>query len=135
MQEDYGPPSLPERNDAALQQQQQHLRVNHATQKLHEILTTPRKPRKRTQSEALSPIKSPQMQPMLHGVHRNAYTPTHSPSSNAGEFLSLWYLIFFKERATKNVEISVNRKIKNFKLLMILYFLEKVEYFKYCTSC
>lgn len=91
MQDDYGPPSLPERNDAALQQhqqQQQQQRVNQATQKLHEILTSPRKPRKRSQSEAMSPIKSPQMQPMLHGVHRNAYTPTHSPSSTAGEFQS-----------------------------------------------
>ncbi|KAJ8684482.1 hypothetical protein QAD02_020274 [Eretmocerus hayati] len=92
-----GPPSLPERNviePGVSQLHQQPQRSNSsnavATQKLHEILTTPRKPRKRSQGDALSPMNSPQrgLQPMLHhslmSSQRSIYTPGCSPSSTSG---------------------------------------------------
>ena len=82
MQDDE-PPRLPERNAHELSSQR--LNREAATQKLHEILTTPRKPRSRSMSQGntLSPAKS---QPMLHNyatTQRNAFTPGSSPS---GEF-------------------------------------------------
>ncbi|XP_014208034.1 uncharacterized protein LOC106639099 [Copidosoma floridanum] len=88
MQEEY-PPSLPERNGGSHDGQQPRIASiggsNNAlaTQKLHEILTTPRKPRKRSQSEALSPIKTPQQQGIAP-IHRGGFTPGCSPSSTAG---------------------------------------------------
>ncbi|XP_008202024.1 ataxin-2 homolog [Nasonia vitripennis] len=85
--QDEDPPSLPERNQTL---EVGSPRVNNlATQKLHEILTTPRKPRSRSQGDLLSPVKSPQnQQSMMHSVapsQRNAYTPGCSPSSGVGQ--------------------------------------------------
>ena len=79
--QDEEPPGLPERNQDPSAQ-----RVNMATQKLHEILTTPRKPRSRSHSQGdpLSPIKSPQRHPTTPAQHA-ARTPGCSPSSAAGE--------------------------------------------------
>lgn len=67
------PPALPERN-AGLSISP---RNNQATQKLHEILTTPRKPRSRSEERTLSPKR----QQMMSGTpQRRALTPGSSPS-------------------------------------------------------
>ncbi|XP_058795608.1 atrophin-1-like [Phymastichus coffea] len=83
--QDEEPPNLPERN--AHEMPSQHVNATLATQKLHEILTTPRKPRTRSQGDPLSPVNSPkgryQLQPAIHNaalVQRSAYTPGCSPS-------------------------------------------------------
>ncbi|KAG7188476.1 hypothetical protein KM043_008115 [Ampulex compressa] len=70
------PPALPERN---CQELSISPRNNLATQKLHEILTTPRKPRSRSEKRTLSPKRQ-------HSFHqtgtpqRRALTPGGSPT-------------------------------------------------------
>lgn len=97
MQEDE-PPVLPDRNNY---NNQPELRVNNnafssrnnlATQKLHEILTTPRKPRSKSEDRNLSPGKIDRGTP-----HRSAqFTPPISATTSpTGRIFSNYY----KERS------------------------------------
>ena len=118
--QDEDPPCLPERNGleaVQLQPQQQRPMNNVATQKLHEILTTPRKPRSRSQGDTLSPVKSPQQhhqQPGVHGLQRRgSFTPGCSPSSSAtGKRIDLRFTLCFswlnaRDCLRENVVVSV----------------------------
>ncbi|XP_014610680.1 PREDICTED: uncharacterized protein LOC106790370 [Polistes canadensis] len=79
LQDDEPPPALPERN---LQQEYSTSpRNNLATRKLHEILTTPRKPRSRSEERTLSP-KRQQTVNQTGTPQRRALTPAGSPSSH-----------------------------------------------------
>ncbi|XP_023319417.1 putative uncharacterized protein DDB_G0291608 isoform X2 [Trichogramma pretiosum] len=83
LQDDDPPPSLPERNNAAdLQLVASPPRGsgsnNLATQKLHEILTTPRKPR--------TPRGGPATDPMLMQSPRQQQVPVHQPTTPRGAF-------------------------------------------------
>ncbi|XP_015518830.2 uncharacterized protein LOC107223609 isoform X1 [Neodiprion lecontei] len=80
--QDDDPPALPERNGGSSISP----RNNPATQKLHEILTTPRKVRSRSEERTLSPKRSHQPQNTSGTPHRRALTPGSSPS--AGRTLS-----------------------------------------------
>jgi hypothetical protein len=99
--QDEHPPSLPERN---LQEVNPSRVNNAATQKLHEILTTPRKPKSHSPFNVRSPIRSPrkQQQPStmlqnLAPMQRNTFGSGYSPSSfaigKAFNFL-LFYLFY-----------------------------------------
>ncbi|XP_043598086.1 uncharacterized protein LOC122574491 [Bombus pyrosoma] len=70
------PPALPERNAQELSVSP---RNNLATQKLHEILTTPRKPRSRSEERTLSP-KRQQSFNQTGTPQRRALTPGGSPT-------------------------------------------------------
>ncbi|CAD1479440.1 unnamed protein product [Heterotrigona itama] len=70
------PPALPERNAQELSVSP---RNNLATQKLHEILTTPRKPRSRSEERTLSP-KRQQSFNQTGTPQRRALTPSGSPT-------------------------------------------------------
>ncbi|XP_050462814.1 uncharacterized protein LOC126857435 [Cataglyphis hispanica] len=73
MQEEI-PPALPERNAQELSPKN-----NLATQKLHEILSTPRKPRSRSEERTLSP-KRQQSFNQTSTPQRRALTPGESPN-------------------------------------------------------
>ncbi|XP_043287634.1 uncharacterized protein spdo [Venturia canescens] len=89
-QEVLDPPVVPERNAREQQLATRHPeemnyssgKNNVATQKLHEILTTPRKPRSRSEERTLSPSKRHQQYAGVSSnvVQRGAMTPTGSPS-------------------------------------------------------
>ena len=82
--QDDDPPSLPERNNLELAASPRSVN-NLATQKLHEILTTPRKLRSRSQGDPLSPMNSPG-HPEVHNLTpRGSFTPGCSPTSAAGK--------------------------------------------------
>ncbi|XP_066595107.1 uncharacterized protein spdo [Prorops nasuta] len=74
-QQDDDPPALPDRNGQELSVSP---RNNLATQKLHEILTTPRKPRSRSEERTLSP-KRQYGTPQTGTPQRRAITPGGSP--------------------------------------------------------
>ncbi|KAF7407175.1 hypothetical protein HZH66_001712 [Vespula vulgaris] len=77
--QDEDPPALPERN---LQQEYSTSpRNNLATKKLHEILTTPRKPRSRSEERTLSP-KRQQSVNQTGTPQRRTLTPAGSPSGH-----------------------------------------------------
>ncbi|KOC66468.1 hypothetical protein WH47_08861 [Habropoda laboriosa] len=71
------PPALPERNGQVLSVSP---RNNLATQKLHEILTTPRKPRSRSEERTLSPKRQQQSFNQTGTPQRRALTPGGSPT-------------------------------------------------------
>ncbi|KAL6423358.1 hypothetical protein ACFW04_010166 [Cataglyphis niger] len=75
MQEEI-PPALPERNAQELSMSPKN---NLATQKLHEILSTPRKPRSRSEERTLSP-KRQQSFNQTTTPQRRALTPGESPN-------------------------------------------------------
>ncbi|KAK2580395.1 hypothetical protein KPH14_006147 [Odynerus spinipes] len=75
--QDEDPPTLPERN--VQQEYSTSPRNNLATQKLHEILTTPRKPRSRSEERTLSP-KRQQSVNQTGTPQRRALTPAGSPN-------------------------------------------------------
>ncbi|CAK9827231.1 hypothetical protein ANTRET_LOCUS4946 [Anthophora retusa] len=77
LQEEDPPPALPERNGQELSVSP---RNNLATQKLHEILTTPRKPRSRSEERTLSPKRQQQSFNQTGTPQRRAYTPGGSPT-------------------------------------------------------
>ncbi|GAB1866949.1 Transmembrane protein [Camponotus japonicus] len=70
------PPALPERN---VQELSMSPKNNLATQKLHEILSTPRKPRSRSEERTLSP-KRQQSFNQTSTPQRRALTPGESPN-------------------------------------------------------
>ncbi|XP_072767435.1 uncharacterized protein [Anoplolepis gracilipes] len=70
------PPALPERN---VQELSMSPKNNLATQKLHEILSTPRKPRSRSEERTLSP-KRQQSFNQISTPQRRALTPGGSPN-------------------------------------------------------
>ncbi|XP_051157892.1 uncharacterized protein LOC127279530 [Leptopilina boulardi] len=73
------PPALPDRN---ISEYPASPRNNIATQKLHEILTTPRKPRSRSEERTLSP-KRHHTAPQTGTPQRRAFSPGNSPSGRA----------------------------------------------------
>ncbi|XP_035733928.1 uncharacterized protein LOC118446861 [Vespa mandarinia] len=75
--QDEDPPALPERNFQ--QEYPTSPRNNLATKRLHEILTTPRKPRSRSEERTLSP-KRQQSVNQTGTPQRRALTPVGSPS-------------------------------------------------------
>lgn len=86
--QDEDPPALPERN---LQQEYSTSpRNNLATKRLHEILTTPRKPRSRSEERTLSP-KRQQSVNQTGTPQRRALTPAGSPSGTR-HFLLLFFV-------------------------------------------
>lgn len=79
------PPALPERN---IQDLSVSPKNNLATQKLHEILTTPRKLRSRSEERTLSP-KRQQSFNQSSTSQRRALTPSESPNGSGNSlFLS-----------------------------------------------
>lgn len=70
------PPALPDRNVSEFPTSP---RNNIATQKLHEILTTSRKPRSRSEERTLSP-KRHHTAPQTGTPQRRTFSPGNSPS-------------------------------------------------------
>lgn len=98
MQDDE-PPVLPDRNNVSIQPELRNnnnnnsfsSRNNLATQKLHEILTTPRKPRSKSEDRNLSPGKIDRGTPHRGG---SQFTPPISATTSpTGNLLAAYKLV------------------------------------------
>jgi len=96
LQEDI-PPALPDRNG---QEFSTSPRNNLATQKLHEILSTPRKPRSRSEERTLSP-KRQQSFNRAGTPQRRALTPGGSPNGSCHAIST----------ASEDIDIALHRVV------------------------
>ncbi|XP_070169084.1 uncharacterized protein [Polyergus mexicanus] len=113
MQEEI-PPALPERN---VQELSMSPKNNLATQKLHEILSTPRKPRSRSEERTLSPkrqqsfnqISTPQRRALTPGESPNGRTFSPTRTTPQGTPQSRVFSLTGPQTSTPNKESSARR--------------------------